>query len=586
MSNQPTIEQWRRLYDLADRIKALKPWEFIEEDDLFGVRDPDTGVDGFVSVMGQEGEHLAIAVYIGAEALYQFWAMRDDDLDIGPEMLLAIRQLQLSFEDRGTLEVAERKIIKEIGRKYRGKQAWPIFRSFLPGYLPWLIEADEANTLIHALEQTLDVVARAAKDSTLLLPPQDEEETFLIRVSEVQDGVITWADRLVEVLPPDPTAISVPIQLDTLEQAGKLPRRKKSTIELEILTLPQPIISDTGRPYLPTALLMVDGKSGMFLANELLPPMQGLIETLTQIPQIVVNYLLSWEFIPGTVLVRHPMSEEVLSPLQAALGWKVKVQEELKMMDSAVEFLLSAMGLDGLMDAFEEDEDDIEDIGGVIDGLLRSIVDDEMGKEPVRHRGPAAGKSKNTAKSKSAPPSQVYQLKITLKGAKPPIWRRVLVPDNLTLNQLHHVIQIAMGWYDSHLHEFNINNISYGAPDFEFMDDMADDRKVRLSQVIGKSTRRFRYVYDFGDDWEHVIEIENVLPYEPERTYPVCLAGKRACPPEDVGGIWGYEAFLETIKDPSDPEYEEMLEWVGEDFDPEEFDINEVNDVFASMHKR
>ncbi|MFN3334675.1 MAG: plasmid pRiA4b ORF-3 family protein, partial [Caldilinea sp.] len=113
-----------------------------------------------------------------------------------------------------------------------------------------------------------------------------------------------------------------------------------------------------------------------------------------------------------------------------------------------------------------------------------------------------------------------------------------------------------------------------------------DDNTVRLSQVIGKNTKRFRYTYDFGDDWVHVIEVEKILPYEQGRVYPLCLAGKRACPPEDVGGVWGYESFLATLSDPSDPEHEAMLEWVGGEFDPEEFDIEEVNAIFANMSKR
>jgi hypothetical protein len=140
-----------------------------------------------------------------------------------------------------------------------------------------------------------------------------------------------------------------------------------------------------------------------------------------------------------------------------------------------------------------------------------------------------------------------------------------------------------MGWYDAHLHEFTINNLVYGGADPSDMYEVLDENDFRLSQVIKSSTKRFRYTYDFGDDWEHTIVVEKVLPYEPNGAYPLCLAGKRACPPEDVGGMWGYAEFLQTIADPSDPEYAEMLEWVGSDFDPEEFDIEEVNQMFASM---
>lgn len=162
----------------------------------------------------------------------------------------------------------------------------------------------------------------------------------------------------------------------------------------------------------------------------------------------------------------------------------------------------------------------------------------------------------------------------------------MLIPDNLTLQQLHIVIQIAMGWFDAHLHEFEIGGVSYGAPDqFEMMDHVVSEQKVKVSQVLGKGIKRFKYTYDFGDNWEHVIEIEKVLPVEPDATYPVCLTGKRACPPEDVGGVWGYEGLLEVFADPNHPEYEELIDWIGDDFDSTEFDIEEVNAMLAGLTK-
>lgn len=161
----------------------------------------------------------------------------------------------------------------------------------------------------------------------------------------------------------------------------------------------------------------------------------------------------------------------------------------------------------------------------------------------------------------------------------------MLAPDNLTLAQLHQVIQVAMGWHDDHRREFKIEGVRYGVPYPEFGDEVLDESRVRLSQLLGAGVRRFHYVYDFGDRWMrwmHVLEVEKTLPYEADQPYPVCLAGKRACPPEDVGGVWGYETFLEAIRDPSHPDHEFLLEWVGGEFDPEAFDIVEVNRVLAS----
>ncbi len=172
----------------------------------------------------------------------------------------------------------------------------------------------------------------------------------------------------------------------------------------------------------------------------------------------------------------------------------------------------------------------------------------------------------------------VYQLKITLDHTKPPVWRRFLVESDMKLPDLHKVIQTVMGWFNSHLHQFRINGKSYTLPDEEFMSEVADYRKIRLNAIITKEEQKFHYDYDFGDGWEHTIVLEKILPREKGTTYPVCVDGKRNCPPEDCGGPGGYEDLLEVLKNPGNEEYEEMMEWLGGGFDPEEFDIEEINE--------
>jgi hypothetical protein len=177
----------------------------------------------------------------------------------------------------------------------------------------------------------------------------------------------------------------------------------------------------------------------------------------------------------------------------------------------------------------------------------------------------------------------VYQLKVTLKDSRPPIWRRILVDQDASLGDLHLILQIAMGWEEAHLHQFVIDRVCYGTPDPEFEFDVEDEWEITLSQVVTKAKQKFVYEYDFGDGWDHDIEVEKISPPDPEIRYPVCSAGKRACPPEDCGGIWGYESLLKVIGDPKHPEHEEMLEWTGEDFDPEFFDIESVNKRLRSL---
>jgi hypothetical protein len=176
-------------------------------------------------------------------------------------------------------------------------------------------------------------------------------------------------------------------------------------------------------------------------------------------------------------------------------------------------------------------------------------------------------------------PQSIYQLKITLNDSKPPIWRRILVPDSISLHQLHTVLQIVMGWTNSHLHQFIIDGEYYGEPDEEdgYSEDLKNEKRCRLNQFVGRKGFKFIYEYDFGDSWEHTILVEAILPIQKSAQYPICLDGKRACPPEDVGGVWGYDDIMKIYRNPKHPEHEDMLEWIGEDFDPEFFDMEDAN---------
>lgn len=178
---------------------------------------------------------------------------------------------------------------------------------------------------------------------------------------------------------------------------------------------------------------------------------------------------------------------------------------------------------------------------------------------------------------KHAADQAIYQLKVTLKDITPPIWRRLEVPSEITLYRLHQVLQIAFGWWDAHLHQFIAHGAYYGEPDPELEMDVVSERSTRLHSIARKVKDRFIYEYDFGDSWEHDLVLEAILTPEPGVKYPRCLAGKRHRPPEDVGGPRGYQEFLAAIRDQDHPEHEEYLEWAGGSFDPEAFDLAEVN---------
>lgn len=180
-----------------------------------------------------------------------------------------------------------------------------------------------------------------------------------------------------------------------------------------------------------------------------------------------------------------------------------------------------------------------------------------------------------------ASPISVLTLKVTLRGLDPPIWRQLEVPSNLSLGRLHGILQTVMGWTDSHLHQFRVGNDLYGPPDSE-ESAQRNERKARLVDVLRLTGARLVYEYDFGDGWEHEVVQEGISRPDAGVTYPVCVDGERACPPEDCGGIPGYMHLLEALRDESHPEHNELLEWVGTAFDPESFSVERVNRLLRS----
>ncbi|MFD9889002.1 plasmid pRiA4b ORF-3 family protein [Amycolatopsis sp. NPDC059027] len=199
---------------------------------------------------------------------------------------------------------------------------------------------------------------------------------------------------------------------------------------------------------------------------------------------------------------------------------------------------------------------------------------------PPLDLGPVETAELPPKRKKTDGPAPVYQLKMSLKGAKPPIWRRLEVRADTTLSLLHEIVQIAFEWEHSHLHVFQTPYGDFGIPDPELA--FGDESAVALEQVAPEAKSKFRYLYDFGDHWEHEILVEKVVDADPAATYPRCTGGRRAAPPEDCGGVGGYEHLVATLADPDDPDHESQLDWMGlcdgDEFEPEHFSADEVNE--------
>lgn len=288
------------------------------------------------------------------------------------------------------------------------------------------------------------------------------------------------------------------------------------------------------------------------------------------------------------LMVQLSRSEELMSKLMGGEDFEAKYEaaypQASQLMDELyaqfVPEMISQLGAEGLL------EDDVDDDDGY--DLEAAKLFASLGIEPPPELGGAGGgKTRVDAEGndyrfpvgRPANVGKIYQIKISLNGSKPPIWRRILVAADTPLSEFSDVILNGMGWIGGHLHQFHWQNEYFTPPnpfgdnDWDFSNDYSH---IQLNHFLKRPNTRFRFEYDFGDGWDHTILLEKILEPDPRQHYPVCIKGKRACPPEDVGGIWGYEAFLEAMSDPKHPEHENMLEWVGGEWDAEEFDPKDV----------
>lgn len=329
MNNTPALDDWKKLYDLMAQLKNLAPWGWMEEDDIFGIQMPETGDSGFVSVMGALGEHLAVAVYQGIKGLSGFWQMHSKGPELTPEFVLQIPQLQASFEDRDLISKEDREVMKKLGLKYRGAQAWPQFRSYRPGCFPWLIEKDEAKMLICALEQVLQVAPRFKEDPEILTPT-DTFHDYLVRV--YANG--KWEDRVKHIEFREDKTIDLLMNEEALERLRAL-MPGKLTLEIDLYMMDEPVQEKPKeRPFFPFMLMLADRDSGMILGIDMLTPLPSLEEMWSHIPAIVVAKLAD-SLPPKEVQVKDEMLYFLLQPIAQELGFNIKKQSRLKQIERA-----------------------------------------------------------------------------------------------------------------------------------------------------------------------------------------------------------------------------------------------------------
>ena len=343
--NSPvSVAEWERLYELAVKLKALEPWEWMDEQDIFGVQNPENGEIGFVSIMGMLGEHLSMCVYLGAEGLHGYWDMSDPitDLENNPFAMFEVPQLQVSFEDREMLEKQDRDIIKKLGLKFRGNQNYPLFRSIKPGFMPYFVESEESRFLIYAMEQTLAMLPRFYDEEYLL--PNPDEELILVRVPEQQNGNLVWRDEIKPIPPPETPEIVFEIPVKLIDDQKKAPQSKGLVLEIDLFYAPMPVGEKGKRPFIPKMLLITEAKRGLILGCELIKPEETIPESIAKVPLHLIENLLKLKERPSEIHVSSGLLFEAFKTFTQQINVKLCQVDMLPTMDEAKESLSSYFG--------------------------------------------------------------------------------------------------------------------------------------------------------------------------------------------------------------------------------------------------
>lgn len=344
---QPIEKEWKRLYELVVRVKELAPWEWMYEDQIFGVQNPETEEIGFVSVMGIGGEHFGISVYLGAEGLFGFDELHyealeemdnaDEDYEESALKLFDIPQLQASFENRERLEKDDHAVIKKLGLKFRGSHNYPLFRSIVPGFLPYYITSDESRFLAFVFEQILEVTPRVQEDEELLEDTDIDEkyQSYLVRLPKNESGKIVWHEEHLVISPPPDKDISVTIPTEVMEEIRHFPQNKNLVIEIDLFHSPSPVAEKGKRPFIPKMLMLADGQKGLILGFQLLSSQETELENFTQLVANIFESLKKLEVRPHEIQVSSDYLFEIFKSFTQQLNIKLKQVDELEAVEAA-----------------------------------------------------------------------------------------------------------------------------------------------------------------------------------------------------------------------------------------------------------
>lgn len=316
---EPSLKDWKALYETAARFRKIEPWKFMKETDIFGVLDPHTGETGYCCIMGELGELLAIAVYNGTEGLQSYQKIQKGLIQPGdPEVIYMQSCLMLTFENRQSVQEEDREIIKELGLRFRGKNAWPVFRSYRPGFFPWFLDRAEVLFMTIALEQAIGVCLRILQGDPIDFSPK--RNRFLVRKAEEKNGAFFWSDAWMEPSPPREKARSGKAPLDEIriQRLKKTAEPVTAVWEADFFHIPTPVLQGE-RPVFPYAIILMDHDTGSILDLHI----AGGKDYEKEFVERLLSYIEQTSSLPLEILVRKEEVAEVFEQCTAHLNIKL-----------------------------------------------------------------------------------------------------------------------------------------------------------------------------------------------------------------------------------------------------------------------
>lgn len=330
--SQPSISDWRKLYSAAAEFKEIACWDWMLDTDMFGVQDPVSGEIGYCCVMGYLGEHFALGLYLGTEGLETYLKIRNREITENDFSIHTVQKcLMASFEDREFVTNEDREIMKKLNLKFRGRNQWPLFRIYEPGYPPWHLSKNQVKYLILALQQTVEVALRFEEDPDMLDAPKRNH--YLVRVPKKAGSKLQWEDKWLRPVPLKKSKIVVPpIDEIRLQRIKRDVRHRAGTWEADFFFAPTPIQEGKDeRPYYPHAMLYMDTYSEMILSIDMAKP--G--DYITQFANGLMNIMENAEAIPSQILVMREEAFELLKLIASRLNINLKLVERLEATEDA-----------------------------------------------------------------------------------------------------------------------------------------------------------------------------------------------------------------------------------------------------------